>query len=144
VNIDFAAYEDWPKIKALLCETGLPHEDIKTPQLTHFLVIRDGERIAGVAGLEPCGSAALLRSLTVAPGYRHFGFASNLLSEMEEYAKSQGAGALYLLTLTAAEFFEKKGYKKIDRRDVPEAIRVTTEFEGLWPSNADCLVRRLT
>ncbi len=131
MKIDFAAYEDWPKIKALLRESGLPHEDIKTPQLKHYLVVRDGERIAGVVGIEPYGSAALLRSLVVSPTYRRFGFASSLLERIEAYAEAKGAETLYLLTMTAAGFFEKRGYQKIDRKDVPEAIGETSEFGGL-------------
>jgi amino-acid N-acetyltransferase len=143
VKIDFAAYEDWPKIKALLREAGLPHEDIKTPQLKHFLLIRDGERVSGVAGLELYGSAALLRFLAVAPDYRRFGFASNLLAKIEEYAKARGAEALYLLAETAGGFFEKRGYRKIDWEVVPAVIRETPEFGGLCPSRAECLVRHL-
>ena len=131
MKTDYAAYKDWPKIKTLLREAGLPYEDIKTPQLKHFLVIRDGERISGVIGIELYGSAALLRSLAVAPNYRRFGFASNLLAKIEEHAKSKGAETLYLLTMTACGFFEKKGYRKIDRKAVPEAIHATSEFGGL-------------
>jgi len=131
VKIDFAAYKDWPKVKALLRESGLPYEDIKTPQLKHFLVIRDGERISGVVGIDLYGAAALLRSLAVAPNYRRFSFASNLLAKIEEYAKAKGAEALYLLTMTAAGFFEKRGYQKIDRKGVPGAIRATPVFGGL-------------
>jgi len=128
VRIDFAAYEDWPKIKALLLESGLPYEDIETAQLKHFLVIRDGERIAAVVGLEPFGFAALLRSLAVAPNYRRFGFASNLLARIEEYAREKDIEDLYLLTMTAVSFFEQRGYQKIDRKDVPEVIQATSEF----------------
>ena len=131
MKIDFAAYEDWPKIKALLRESGLPHEDIKTHQLKHFLVIRDGERISGVVGIELYGPVALLCSLAVSPNYRRFGFASNLLTKIEEYTKEKGAEALYLLTTTAGGFFEKRGYQKIDRKGVPAAIRETSEFGGL-------------
>ncbi len=131
MKIDFAAYDDWPKIKTLLRESGLPHEDIKTARLKHFLVVRDGERIAGVVGIELYGSAALLRSLAVSPGYRRFGFASRLLAGIEEYARKKHVEAIYLLTMTAAGFFEKKGYRKADRKNVPEAIRATTEFQGL-------------
>ena len=128
MRIDFAAYEDWPKIKALLLESGLPYEDIETAQLKHFLVIRDGERIAAVVGLEPFGFAALLRSLAVAPNYRRFGFASNLLARIEEYAREKDIEDLYLLTMTAVSFFEQRGYQKIDRKDVPEVIQATSEF----------------
>lgn len=143
MKIDFAAYEDWPKIKALLREAGLPHEDIKTPHLNRFMVIRDGERLAGVAGIELYGSAALLLSLAVAPDYRRFGFASNLLAKIEEYAKAKGAETLYLFTATAAGFFEKRGYQKVDRKAVPQAIQDPAEFNGLRPSNAGWLVRHL-
>ena len=143
MKFDFAAYEDWPRIKALLREAGLPHEDIKTSQLMHFFLIRDGERIPGVAGIELYGHAALLRCLAVAPDYRRFGFASNLLAKIEEYAKEKGAGDLYLLTTTAREVFVKKGYRKIDQEAVPAAIRDTAEFGGLGPSGAGCLVRHL-
>lgn len=143
MKIDVAAYGDWPKIKALLHETGLPHGDIKTARLEHFLVVRDGERIAGVAGLEPRGTMGFLRSLAVAPAYRRFGFASELFSRIEEYARAKGVEDLYLLTTTAAGFFERRGYRKIDRKDVPEAIRETPGFGDLRPASAECLVRHL-
>ena len=131
MKIDSAAYEDWADIKALLRESGLPHGDIQSARLDRFLVVRDGARIAGVAGMEPCGAAALLRSLAVGPGYRGFGFASKLLAGIEEQAKAEGTRALYLLTTTAEGFFEKKGYRRIDRRDAPEAIRSMPQFGGL-------------
>jgi N-acetylglutamate synthase-like GNAT family acetyltransferase len=58
---------DADAIRLLLQECDLPCEDLTPAHLEHFLVIRDGARLAGVVGLEFPGRAGLLRSLAVAP-----------------------------------------------------------------------------
>jgi amino-acid N-acetyltransferase len=51
--------------------------------------------------------------------------------------------SLWLITTSAAEFFERLGYVKCDRAAVPTAISTTTEFSALCPANADVLVKHL-
>jgi amino-acid N-acetyltransferase len=50
---------------------------------------------------------------------------------------------LYLLTTTAAPFFERYGYGAVAREEVPRPIRDTTEFTDLCPASATCMVKGL-
>jgi amino-acid N-acetyltransferase len=85
----------------------------------------------------------LLRSLAVAKAYRRQGLATQLVNKIEEYARSQKVATLYLLTLTAENFFSGRGYKKIDRKAAPAALQETTEFKSLCPQTAVCMKKRL-
>ena len=143
MNLDFVNTAEEKQLKLLLAQSGLYSEDINPSDLRHFLVMRDGTRLVGVVGLEVVGESSLLRSLAVLPRYRNKGIASELVRKMEEYARSKGIEKLYLLTITAEEFFAKQGYQEINRRSAPDALQVTTEFRSICPSTAICMVKRL-
>lgn len=130
-------------VKALMTGAGLTIEDVTPLKLAHFIVARMGDEIVGTVGLEPCGREALLRSLVVAEGYRGQAVATRLVSAMEKYARSHGAEVLYLLTMDAAGFFTKQGYRLADRRVAPAGIQSTAEFRALCPASAQCLCKRL-
>jgi len=51
--------------------------------------------------------------------------------------------AVWLLTTTAREFFERLGYAAVDRADVPGAIRATAQFSSLCADSATVMVKRL-
>ena len=97
----------------------------------------------GVVGLEVYGSNALLRSLAVEPQHRSRGLGAGLVDAIESEARRRGVTALYLLTTTAATFFERLGYAAHERAAVPPSIAATTEFSLLCPDTADCLWRDL-
>jgi amino-acid N-acetyltransferase len=61
----------------------------------------------------------------------------------EEYAASRRVNAIHLLTMTAEGFFQRRGYRRIDRRDAPRAIQSTTEFAGLCPRSSAFMIKRL-
>ncbi len=44
--------------------------------------------------------------------------------------------SIYGLTTTAEAFFVKRGYERVDRTEMPEAIRDTAEFRELCPETA--------
>jgi amino-acid N-acetyltransferase len=48
---------------------------------------------------------------------------------------------IYLITTTAAPFFEKQGFLQVDRARVPEAIRQTAQFTGGCPATATVMFR---
>ncbi|HEU0300396.1 MAG TPA: arsenic resistance N-acetyltransferase ArsN2 [Longimicrobium sp.] len=134
---------DFDAIVRLLDEAGLPHEDLTPAHLEHFLVLREGDAIAGVVGMEAAEDAGLLRSLAVPRARRGGGLASRLVDALEEHARAAGIRTLYLLTTTAEGFFARRGYSRADRDGVPEAIAATAEFRGICPSTAACMGKAL-
>ncbi len=143
-SIDVASSSVKDKTRKLLQECGLPFDDVNMSHLQHFLVIRkDDEDIVGVVGLEALGQVALLRSLAVHELHRKQGLASQLIIKIESYARWACIRELYLLTLTAGDFFSKRGYQSINRSHVPEPVRATREFQSLCPETAVCMVKYL-
>jgi len=146
MKITFASVEDETKIKEVLTAGGLHHEDITPSHLQHFLVLKDdpSSTLTGVVGLELINNNALLRSLAVIEPHRSKGLATQLLKEIEKYARSNQVDTLYLLTLTAERFFTKRGYRKTDRKSAPPAIQETAEFKSLCPATAVCMKKLLS
>lgn len=138
-----AAPSDFDAIVRLLSQAALPHDDLTPEHLRHFLVLRDGDGIAGVVGMEVAGDAGLLRSLAVPEARRGGGLASRLVDALEERARSAGIRTLYLLTTTAENFFARRGYARTDRAQVPDAIAATKEFQSICPASAACMARAL-
>ena len=146
MKITFASVEDETKIKEVLTAGGLHHQDITPSHLQHFLVLKDdpSSTLTGVVGLELINNNALLRSLAVLEPHRSKGLATQLLKEIEKYARSNQVDTLYLLTLTAERFFTKRGYRKTDRKSAPPAIQETAEFKSLCPATAVCMKKLLS
>ena len=145
MKFSFASAEDAEQIKQILEASGLHHQDIRPSQLHHFLIAKDDNDLtfAGVVGLEQKNDVGLLRSLAVAKVYRRQGLATQLVNKIEEYARSQKVASLYLLTLTAEDFFTKQGYQKADRKSAPPVLQETTEFKSLCPETAMCMKKHL-
>ena len=143
MEFEFASPEDETPIRQLLAGCELPNEDITVSHLEHFLVIRKETQLTGVIGLELLEKSALLRSLAVSENTRKRGVASRLVKRAEVYAKTKKIESLYLLTTTAEGFFEKLGYVKTDRSEVPIVVQETIEFKSICPSTAVCMVKFL-
>jgi amino-acid N-acetyltransferase len=143
MKYSFAIEDNGSEIRRLLADSDLHHEDITTAQLKHFILGWDGPKLVAVVGLEIKSRSALLRSLAIDAEYRNRGIATRLVGQIEDYAKSMGLGSLYLLTLTAEDFFKKCGYRPIARDSAPAEIQETTEFRSLCPASAVCMVRHL-
>ena len=134
---------DYPAVVRLLADAALPHDDLTPEHLRHFLVLRDGDGIAGVVGMEVADDAGLLRSLAVPRARRGGGLASRLVDALEAHARDAGIRTLYLLTTTAEGFFARRGYASADRAAVPTAIAETPEFRGICPASAACMAKAL-
>jgi amino-acid N-acetyltransferase len=145
MKFSFASAEDEEQIKQILAASDLHHQDISPSQLQHFFIAKDDTALtlAGVVGLEQKDDVGLLRSLAVAKAYRRQGLATQLVNKIEEYARSQKVATLYLLTLTAEDFFAGRGYQKADRESAPDALQQTTEFKSLCPETAVCMKKHL-
>lgn len=130
-------------IRRLLAASDLPTEDLTPSHLAHFFVAREGDDLVGVVGAELYGDVALLRSLAVAPGHRGDGVGARLVTRLEQHAHREGARALYLLTTTAADYFARRGYRRIERAALPAAIQATDEAARLCPSSATCMHKHI-
>ena len=142
MNLERAQPFDLSEIQRLLINDGLPIADLTIQSLDHFTVLRDGQRVVGVVGLEHRGVNVLLRSLVVSPDHRGHGFGLRLLMAAESQSRALGAQAIYLLTTSAAHFFSARGFHVVSRGEVPEEIRRTTEFSSLCPASATVMVKR--
>ena len=137
-----ARRSDLPSIRWLLDVELLPSADITEEALGHFLVYRDHLGVAGVVGLELFGEAALLRSLVVTSERMGCGIGKNLVNAAEALAAELKVRSIYLLTTTAADFFEVRGFRRISREQAPPEIQATREFASLCPSTAVLMVKQ--
>ena len=137
------AAPDLAAVLALLREARLPTEDLTSAPGLQFWVLESEGRLIGVIGLERFGTGALLRSLAVASEHQRQGFGHQLVTRLEQDARSTGVERLVLLTETAEAFFGRLGYEPIDRGYVPDEIKESAEFRSLCPASAVCLTKTL-
>lgn len=136
-----AAGSDWPAIETLLRESGLPVTGARD-HLDDFLVV-GLDQILGCVGLERFGSTGLLRSLAVSAGQRGNGLGRALVDACLSHARASSITTLVLLTETAESFFSRLGFRRVDRSEVPDAVRASAEFRGACPASAVAMVRTL-
>jgi amino-acid N-acetyltransferase len=127
----------------LLTAVKLPVEDLPLSLENFYVVVDNSNVVIGVAGLEIYGGYGLLRSLAILPEYRDQGIANQLLERVENLALLNNLKAICLLTETAHEYFSRKGYARIARADVPEAVRASSEFSHMCPVSAIVMKKEL-
>ncbi|MEA3197991.1 MAG: amino-acid N-acetyltransferase [Gammaproteobacteria bacterium] len=128
---------------ALLAAEGLPVADLTDGHLEHFFFTGSDGAPTALVGLEIYAADALLRSLVVARDARTKGVGSALVQHAEDYAASRGVHAIYLLTTTAESYFERLGYRRVDRTQAPPSIRSTAEFAGLCPASSAFMIKQI-
>jgi len=137
LNLKCATHNDVESIRQLLRENNLPHQDFG-PHLELFFAISE-HTISGVVGVERYSPNALFRSLAVADSHKNMGLGKQLTVFMLDYLAANGVMEVFLLTTTAEKFFEKMGFKRIDREKVPPVIAQTKEFSEICPDSAVCM-----
>lgn len=139
-----AGAADLEALRGLLVAAGLPAVDLSAEHLSTFRVaVSADDRMVGGVGLELAGETALLRSLVVAPGQRGTGLGHALVEAALELARERGVAEVWLLTTTADRFFERLGWRRVERATAPDGIRATAEFSTICPSSSVCMVRDL-
>ena len=141
VTVEQARSDDRKALLAILEEAEL-HTDIEA-HLNHFLVARHDGHSVGCIGMEVYCGDALFRSLAVRPAFQGLGLAQRLYERLVERAKGIGVRRAYLLTKTIEPLAERWGFHRIDRSQVPEAIRDTSEFRGTCCASAVAMWREL-
>jgi N-acetylglutamate synthase-like GNAT family acetyltransferase len=135
ISLRPAAPSDWPAIEALLLSNELPLEGARAHLDTCLLASANGE-VVGCAGAEVYGQVALLRSVAVAPGLHRQGIGTLLLERLIHEAQRRDIARLYLLTVTAPEYFARFGFKRGKIDEAPHALKASAEFQGACPACA--------
>lgn len=130
-------------VVALLEAEGLPASDLTESHLEHFFFTGSDGAPSALIGLELHGESALLRSLVVSAAARTQGLGSALVLHAEQYAAAHQVRSIYLLTTTAEHYFERRGYRRIDRTQAPVSIQSTREFASLCPASSAFMLKRL-
>ena len=125
----------------LLREINLPVEDIGDN--TMLFALRNGSGIEGVIGMEVYGDSALLRSLCVNADYRNKGTGAILVDYLEGVAREKKITEMYLLTLTAADWFRKLGYREVSRDQAKQHIGESAQFNTTCPASTTLMHKKL-
>ena len=133
--------ESLDRMRAALCEAGLPLEDLQ--RATHLYALRETDETLGWAALEVHETSALLRSVVVPETCRRSGVGSKLVREVLQAARDAGVEQVWLLSETAVSFFEKLGFSRTERINAPRSIQATSEFLTVCPASAVCMARDL-
>ena len=142
VAVEPARAADRLAASALVQAAGLPAGDLAPDAV--LLVAREGGDgpVVGCVAVEVWGGAALVRSLAVGAAHRGRGLGARLLAAAEAHAAGVAREA-WLLTETAAPFFAARGWRPAARADAPEAVRRSSQFEGLRCRSARCFRKAL-
>jgi len=121
----------------------MPTVGIST-SLKSFILAKSAKRIIGVVGVDAYDGLGYLRRLVVRPEYRGKGIGGELCSRAIAHAHIQKVNELFLLATSARGFFVKRGFQKVDRNLVPQAIRSSNDFRTLCPVSAVCMKMNLS
>lgn len=138
-----ATQADLPAVEALLTANGLILDDVAAG-IEEFLVAEAGGRVVGTIGLEVHAPYALLRSAAVEPARHRNGLGGRLVQRLVDRARARGVRALFLFTPSAAAFFERHGFRRTTREDIPEALRRTGQYTHACGATAVTMTRELT
>jgi len=122
---------------AMIGAAGLPTEDLGSPgQL--FKVVRDGtgNGPAAIGGLEMHPPYGLLRSCVVRADRRKEGLARAIVLDLLVEARARGLRQVFLLTETAAPYFEQFGFARVERDALPAEIAASEQAASLCPASA--------
>ena len=119
---------DLDEVLALLAASGLQADGVHE-HIADFLVAREDSRVIAVAALEDYGVAGLLRSVAVSPDRREWGLGRYLTRALIGRSRQRGHAGLYLLTDTAQAYFERFGFRPIERSAVRPAVLASVQFQ---------------
>jgi amino-acid N-acetyltransferase len=126
---------------SLLRQNKLPVSDLDDTK-TLFALLR-GKLVIGTAGLEFFHDCALLRSLSVRKDSQGKGLGKLITRQLEQICRERGIADIYLLTETAEGFFNKEGYRVMDRTNAPLSIRNSSEFTTVCSSTGILMHKRV-
>jgi amino-acid N-acetyltransferase len=117
------------EVRALIVAESMPAIELER-WIEEFWVLDNGGTLAGCAGVEQYGEAAVLRSVAVAESLRGTGQGVRLVQHCLDYAKANGAKRVYLFTMTASGFFPRFGFEPCSLEDFEPAARAAWQWRG--------------
>ena len=137
VRVRQATAADRDAVEGLLTFANLPTEGV-ADQFEHGFIVAEEEDgvLTGAAGLEIYGAHGLLRSVVVHPAARGARVGERLVQELLSWALQRRLQSVYLLTTTAAPYFERFGFAVTTRDTVPASVARSSEFADVCPSTA--------
>ena len=133
---------DLTACRGLVDACGLPLGGLEHGFPRGYVVAAD-EILVGCAGVEMYDVAGLLRSVAVVPEGRGRGLGEQLTRNRIACARAMRLESLWLLTTTAAAYFERLGFAPIDRTAAPMSLQRSAEFAEVCPASATCMRLRL-
>lgn len=118
-------------------------DDLGAPSQRYFVYRSLSGAVLGYGGYELYGRDVFLRSIVVMPEARGKKVGRNLVPLLLYRAYREGAKTAWLLTTTAAAYFEKIGFKESSRETAPAAILATRQARSLCPASAVLLCKAM-
>lgn len=132
-----------PRLAKALRDAGLPADDLRASPGRYYSYRTLGGTLVGYGGFEVSGENVLLRSVLVKEAARGKGIGRNIVLLLMSRAFDAGARNAWLLTGSAAPFFERLGFAVVARETAPEAVRTSPQAMSLCPASAPLLTRRI-
>lgn len=129
-----------PAMQRFLTGMKLPVSDLPA-DLSGFTLAFDDDELVGTAGMELLGRVGLLRSVAVAETHRSRQLGRQLFAAALDHAQANGVQEVFLITDSAAGYFEKNGFQRVERNEAPAEIAGTAQFAGLCPASAVVMKR---
>jgi N-acetylglutamate synthase-like GNAT family acetyltransferase len=129
-TLRFARPDEVEEIRALIVSESMPAMEIEE-RLDGFLVLDDGGRLVGCAGVEIYGDSAVLRSVMIDPALRGTGEGVRLAERCLAYARERGAVRCYLFTMTAPDFFARFGFERCTLDDFEPPARESWQWRAV-------------
>ena len=140
--IPLAAWER-DGVAAALRKAGLPAEDVPSSDRLFWRFETRDLTPVGFGGLEIHDQDALLRSVVTLPPVRRRGIARAIVAQLEAEARIAGCRAIWLMTGSARELFDRLGYATCEVATVPQPIRDSPEFAAQSANSATIMMKRL-
>ena len=142
-SLRWAKEADLKRIEELLQNSSLPTVGLSLASAQFLLAETKANEIIGVLGAQKSESATLLRSFAVIAPWRSRGVGMALVKTMLNRLQEQNRNVLYLLTETAAAYFERLGFQAISREEIPQPLLVQSGLDQACPCSSKCMKKIL-
>ncbi|MDP8956505.1 MAG: HAD-IIA family hydrolase [Actinomycetota bacterium] len=130
-----ASEGDVQRIAGLLAASGLNAAGTDQ-RLSSTLVSVDDDRVTATACVEDFRTTGLLRSVAVRRDLRGQGLGLLVVAAALQEARRRGIHEVALFTESAAPFFERMGFRRVERTDLPASVHESAQATGECPASA--------
>ena len=138
-SIRWAKKTDLKTIEHLLQNSSLPTVGLSLASAQFLLAETKANEVIGVLGAQHNEAATLFRSFAVISPWRGKGVGMALVKTMLNRLQEQNRTVLYLLTETAASYFEGLGFQFISREEIPQILLVQSGLDQACPCSSQCM-----